>query len=117
MTHVVPRRLKTGLLEQHRHEGVDLVEADPLVGALAGVLKSFTYSDTTGATLRRASATTAAKPGAASPRPRYSGRTQTPWIWQACGVTAPISALKITRPSSILAKARPALISSATLAR
>ncbi len=38
-------------------------------------------------------------PGAERPWPRYSGATQTPWIWQACEVAAPISALKTTLPS------------------
>src|SRR3989442_612410 len=34
------------------------------------------------------------------PRPRWAGSTQTPWIWQACGVAAPISALQRTLPSA-----------------
>ena len=56
-------------------------------------------------------------PGTDSPRPRTSGATQTPCTWQAVGVTEPISALNITRPSSIRANDRPLRISSATLAR
>ncbi len=51
------------------------------------------------------------------PRPRYPGATQTPWIWQAPCVTAPISALKTTSPSSAKrANERPAPTSSATRA-
>ena len=55
-------------------------------------------------------------PVSESPRPRASGATQTPWIWQARGVAAPISALKRTLPSSMRAKERPVPISSATRA-
>ena len=85
--------------------------------ARAGALKSLTYSDTTGAMLRCASRTTEAMPAAARPAPRRSGSTQTPCTWHACGVTEPISALKMTRPFSIRAKARPARMSSDTRAR
>ena len=51
------------------------------------------------------------------PRPRYSGRAQTPCTWQAPGVAAPTSALKMTWLFSILANARPVLTSSPTRAR
>src|SRR5438477_561277 len=66
---------------------------------------------------RAASTTTAAMPGAARPWPRDRGRTQTPCTWHTCGVTAPISALKMTSPPSILAKARPPRISCSSRAR
>ena len=51
------------------------------------------------------------------PRPRCGGATQTPCTWQAARETAPISALKITAPSSIQASDCPARTSSATRAR
>src|SRR5579875_2796348 len=50
-------------------------------------------------------------PCAAWPRPRSGGGTQTPWTWHACGVMAPISALKTTWPCSILANERPLRVS------
>ena len=46
-------------------------------------------------------------PAAASPCPRALGATHTPCTWQASRVTAPTSALKTTRPSSIRPNARP----------
>lgn len=56
-------------------------------------------------------------PEAATPSPRCSGATHTPWIWQAWGVAAPISALKATLPrSSRRANERPEATSSATRA-
>ncbi len=76
-----------------------------------------TYKVTTGAIRASAICTTAAIPCAARPRPRRSGGTHTPCTWQACGVTEPTSALKMTRPSSIRANERPALISSITRVR
>src|SRR5437764_877233 len=48
---------------------------------------------------------------------RDRGRTQTPCTWHTCGVTAPISALKMTSPPSILAKARPPRMSCSSRAR
>src|SRR5664280_1253612 len=66
---------------------------------------------------RSAVATTAAIPAVPSPVPRSAGSTHTPWTWQTDRLTAPISALNSTRPFSIRANARPAAISSATLAR
>src|SRR5664280_1522850 len=66
---------------------------------------------------RSAVATTAAVPAVPSPVPRSAGSTHTPWTWQTDRLTAPISALNSTRPFSIRANARPAAISSATLAR
>ena len=85
--------------------------------ARAGALKSLTYSDTTGAIERSASTDHRRHAGRGQAAAAQSGRTQTPCTWHACGVTAPISALNITRPSSIRANARPARISSPTRAR
>ncbi|SKW78837.1 Uncharacterised protein [Mycobacteroides abscessus subsp. abscessus] len=52
-----------------------------------------------------------------SPRPRNSGSTHTPWIWLTLRDWDPISALKMTRPSSNRAQARPASMRPATRRR
>src|ERR1700735_3548187 len=67
--------------------------------------------------LRGPPAPTVPMPAAASPSPRRSGLTQTPWTWQACGVTEPTSALKMTWPFSIRANAPPPRLSSEPRAR
>src|SRR5699024_10535145 len=63
------------------------------------------YSDTFGVE-RRACRTTSAISGAASPRPRSSGDSQTPWIWAYRPDTEPRSDLNTTRPSATTPKAR-----------
>ena len=62
-------------------------------------------------TIVRASCTTAAIAGAASPRPRSAGSSQTPCTWQTEADTEPRSALKITRRPSKIPNARPEVIS------
>ena len=63
-------------------------------------------ADTVGAMVR-ASWTTAAIAGAASPRPRSAGSSHTPCTWQTEPATEPTSALNTTRPSRIM-RERPA---------
>ena len=106
-----------GPSEQDRHERADLAEADPVVGGAGrGVEVVDVEADDRGDVAQARSSTTAAIPSRTGRARGGAGATQTPWIWQACRVTAPISALKITWPSSIRANARPAATSSATRA-